>query len=27
MSIEYSDDFAGQMMKYAEKYSHLPDYN
>ena len=27
VKIEYPDDFAMQMMEYAEGYSYLPDYN
>ena len=27
VKIEYPDDFAEQMMEYAEGYSYLPDYN
>ncbi len=27
VKIEYPDDFASQMMEYAEGYSYLPDYN
>jgi len=27
ISVEYPDDFAGQMMRYAKEYSFLPTYN
>ncbi len=27
IKVEYPADFVGQMMEYAENYSHLPDYN
>ncbi|MFT5800918.1 MAG: dipeptidyl-peptidase-3, partial [Nonlabens sp.] len=27
VKVEYPDDFMGQMMEYADKYSFLPDYN
>jgi dipeptidyl-peptidase-3 len=27
INVEYPDDFAAQMMRYAEEYSYLPTYN
>jgi dipeptidyl-peptidase-3 len=27
IELDYSDDFTGQMLDYAKRYSFLPDYN